>query len=70
MWGVPSMLRQAQQPQAQGTRFSLLGQAKRAELERDKLRDRGGVALRQAQGPQALGGWDLLDGHKKRGPGC
>ena len=65
LWGVPSMLRQAQQPQAQGTRFSLLGQAKRAELERDKLRDRGGVALRQAQGPQALGGWDLLDGHKK-----
>ena len=35
----------------------------------DRLRDRGGVALRQAQGPQALGGWDLLDGHKKKRPG-
>ena len=66
LWGVPSMLRQAQQPQAQGTRFSLLGQAKRAELERDKLRDRGGgsgTAGEGEQGPRR--GWDLLDGHKK-----
>ena len=45
-----------------GARFSLLGQAKRAELERDKLRDRGG----RGAGAAGARGRDLLDGHKKK----
>ena len=36
--------------------------ARQAQGPRRGLRDRG----KEAQGPQALGGWDLSDGQKKR----